>query len=143
MRFITISFFALVASLSVRPADAQTLYTCGDGTVRSVQTIIEMVSGPPVVSMHDRWGEPEQLVELPPAEPRQAYVVAVRLLNATYVAEAFTDAPENFDPTGLEKGEPVSICVNRDRLILERRDGRAFRANVIRIEHAASAKGTR
>lgn len=143
MRFIALTFFTLVAAaLSLRPVDAQSLYTCGDGIVRSVQTVVEMVAGPPVVSMPDRWGEPLQHVELMPAAPREAYMVTVQLFNVKYTAEAFTDAPENFDPTRLSRNEVVSVCVNRDRMILDRRDGTDFRANLIRTERVRQVNGT-
>jgi len=142
MRFITLTLFTLVATLSLRPAEAQTLYTCGDGTVRKVQTVVEMVAGPPVVSIPDRWGEPLQHVEFMPAVPREAYVVTVQLFNVKYTAEAFTDTPENFDPTRLTENEVVSICVNRDRMILDRRDGTDFRANLIRTERVRQVNGT-
>jgi hypothetical protein len=142
MRFITLTFFTLVATLSLRPAEAQSLYTCGDGTVRSVQTLVEMVAGPPVVSMPDRWGEPVQHVERMPAVPHEAYLVTVQLFNVNYTAESFTDVPENFDPTKLTENEPISICVNRDRMILDRRDGTDFRANLIRTERVRQVNGT-
>jgi hypothetical protein len=135
MRFITLTFFTLVATLSLRPAEAQSLYTCGDGTVRNVQTVVEMVAGPPVVSTPDRWGEPLQHVELMPAAPREAYVVTVELFNVKYTAEYFTT-------TKLTENEPISICVNRDRLILDRRDGTDFRANLIRTERVRQVNGT-
>jgi hypothetical protein len=134
MRFTTLTFFALFATLTVRPADAQTLYTCGDGIVRDVRTVIEMVEGPPVISTPDRWGEPLQHVQLPPAAPREAYVVAVQLFDVKYTGEVFTDVPENFDPTKLSDNEIISICVNRDRMILDRRDGTDFRANIVRTD---------
>ena len=142
MRFITLTFFTLVATLSLRPAEAQSLYTCGDGTVRNVQTVVEMVAGPPVVSVPDRWGEPVQHVELIPAAPREAYVVTVELFNVKYTAESFTNVPENFNPTKLTENEPISICVNRDRMILDRRDGTDFRANLIRTERVRQVNGT-
>jgi len=142
MRFITLTFFTLVATLSLRPAEAQSLYTCGDGTVRNVQTVVEMVAGPPVVSTPDRWGEPLQYVELMPAAPREAYVVTVELFNVKYTAESFTNVPENFNPTKLTENEPISICVNRDRLVLDRRDGTDFRANLIRTERVRQVNGT-
>ena len=103
MRFITITLFSIVATLSVRPAGAQTLYTCGDGSIRSVRMITEMVARPPVVVTIDPLGEPQQLVERPPDEPRQAVLVTVQLFNTLYTGEAFTADPENFDPTRIDE----------------------------------------
>jgi hypothetical protein len=143
MRFITITLFSIVAALSVRPAGAQTLYTCGDGSIRSVRVITEMVALPPVVVTIDPLGERQQLVERPPDEPRQAVLVTVQLFNTLYTGEAFTADPENFDPTRIDENETVSICVNRDRMILDRSDGTDFRANIVRMERIKQPTGTR
>jgi hypothetical protein len=143
MRFITITLFSIVATLSVRPARAQTLYTCGDGSIRTVRIITEMVARPPVVVTIDPLGERQQLVERPPDEPRQAVLVTVQLFNTLYTGEAFTTDPENFDPTRIDESETISICVNRDRMILDRSDGTDFRANILRIERIKQPTGTR
>src|SRR5262249_26961272 len=143
MRLATITFFALIAGFSIPPADAQPLYTCGEGTVAGVQTIVEMVAGPPVVFTTDKLGEPQQLVELPPPAPHLAYVVTVQLFGIRYTAEAFTDTAENFDPTELKEDEAISICVNRDRLILDRDNKQTFRANIIRVVRTKFPMGTR
>ena len=137
MRFITITLFSIVATLSVRPAGAQTLYTCGDGSIRSVRMITEMV-----VTI-DPLGERQQLVERPPDEPRQAVLVTVQLFNTLYTGEAFTADPENFDPTRIDESETISICVNRDRMILDRSDGTDFRANIVRMDRIKQPTGTR
>jgi hypothetical protein len=143
MRFITITLFSIVATLSVRPAGAQTLYTCGDGSIRTVRMITEMVAQPPVVVTIDPLGERQQLVERPPDEPRQAVLVTVQLFNTLYTGEAFTTDHGNFDPTRIDESETISICVNRDRMILDRSDGTDFRANILRIERIKQPTGTR
>jgi hypothetical protein len=143
MRFITITLFSIAATLSVRPAQAQTLYTCGDGSIRSARLITEMVALPPVVVTIEPFGEPQTLVERPPDEPRQAVLVTVQLFNALYTGEAFSAGSENFDPTRVDEDETISICVNRDRMILHRSDGTDFRANIIRMERMKQSTSTR
>ena len=144
MHFIKISAFAILATtVWLRPVDAQSLYTCGDGTVRGVQTITEMIAQRPVVSTIDPWGEPQQLVERPPDEPRQAFVVTVRLFNAIYTGEAFAGDSENFDPMRLHDGEAISACVNGQQMILDRGDGTDFRATLIRSQRVMRPTGTR
>ena len=135
--------FLVVATVSVRPAGAQTLYTCGDGSIRSVRVITEMVALPPVVVTIDPLGEPQQLVERPPDEPRPAVLVTVQLFNTMYTGEAFTADSENFDHTRIDENETISICVNRDRMILDRSDGTDFRANLVRMVHIKEPTGTR
>ena len=144
MRFITISTFAILATLSLGTANAQTLYTCGEGSVRTVRVITEMVAQPPFVVTIDPLGEPQQLVERAPDEPRQAVLVTVQLFHDMYTGEAFTANPENFDPTELQQDETIAICINRDQLILNRGDGREFRARIVLAERAAARPlGTR
>lgn len=143
MRFITITFFTILTTLTLRPADAQTLYTCGQGTVRSIETITQMVGRPPATFTIDPLGEPQELVERQPNEPHAAYLVTVKLFNAVYVGEAFASDPENFDPRDLKEDEPMSICVNHDQMVLDRGDGTDFRAKIIRSERIRRPTGTR
>ena len=143
MSSIKISVFAILATLSLGTADAQTLYTCGQGTVANVQTITQMVGPPLKVITIDPFGEAQQLVERRPDEPRQAYVVTVRLFDVVYVGQAFAGSPENFDPTRLEKNERVSICVNGQQMILDRGDGHDFRAPLLRSGSFQRPTGTR
>jgi hypothetical protein len=143
MRFITISTFAILATLSLGTADAQTLYTCGEGSVRTVRVITEMVTQPPVVVTIDPLGEPQQLVERAPDKALQAILVTVQLFNAMYTGEAFTANPENFDPTELQEDETIATCVDRDQLILNRGDGREFRARIVRSDRVSRPLGTR
>jgi hypothetical protein len=144
MSSIKISAFAILATtLSLGTADAQSLYTCGQGTVASVQTVTQMVGQPLKVITIDPFGEPQQLVERRPDEPRQAFVVTIRLFDVIYVGQAFAGEPENFDPTRLEKDERLSICVNGQQMILDRGDGHDFRAPLLRSESVRRPTGTR
>jgi len=143
MRFINIGTFAIVATLGLGTANAQTLYTSGEGTVRSVQVITEIVAQPPVVHTIDPLGEPQQLVEPAPDEPRQAVLVTVQLFKVAYTGEAFAAAPENFDATELHEDDAIVIRINRDQLILERADGSQFKARIVRSERIGRPLGTR
>ena len=143
MRFIMISTFAILATVSLGTANAQTLYTCGEGSVRTVRVITEIVAQPPVVTTIDPLGEPQQLVERAPDKALQAVLVTVQLFNAMYTGEAFTANPENFDATGLQQDETIATCVERDQLIINRGDGREFRARIVRSDRVARPIGTR
>ena len=143
MRFINIGTFAILATLGLGTANAQTLYTCGEGPVLSVQMITEMVARPPVVHTIDPLGEPQQIVEPAPDEPRQAVLVTVQLFNVVYTGEAFAADADNFDATELQPDEMIASCVTRDHLILDRVDGREFRARIVRSERLRRPTGTR
>ena len=141
MRFITISTFAILATLSLGTANAQTLYTCGEGSVRTVRVIMETVAQPLVVTTIEPLGEPQQLVERAPDKALQAILVTVQLFSAMYTGEAFTANPENFDPTELEQDETIATCVDRDQLILNRGDGSQFRARIVHSERVSRPAG--
>jgi hypothetical protein len=143
MRFINIGTFVIVATLGLGTANAQTLYTCGEGPVLNVQMITEMVAQPPVVHTIDPLGEPQQLIEPAPNEPRQAVLVTVQLFNVIYAGEAFAADADNFDATELQSDEMIATCVTRDHLILDRADGRQFRARIVRVERLRRPLGTR
>ena len=143
MRFINIGTFAILATLGLGTASAQTLYTCGEGPVLNVQMITEMVAQPPVVRTFDPLGEPQQLIEPAPDEPRQAVLVTVQLFNVAYTGEAFAADADNFDATELQPDELIATCVARDHLILDRADGREFRARIVRSERIERPRGTR
>ena len=143
MKFITISMFAIFATLSPGTANAQTLYTCGQGAVRTVRVITEMVAQPPVVVTIDPLGEPQLLVVRAPDQARPAALVTVQLFDVMHTGEAFTAHPENLDPTELEPGQPIDICVKRGQLILARGDGREFRAGIVRSDNAGRPTETR
>jgi hypothetical protein len=132
MRIIPIAALTLLTVLVTRSSDAQTLYTCGMGTVRGVHTIVEVVSLAPVVSTFDTWGEPQEHVVMPPHDARPAHVVTVQLFNFEYTGEAFADDAENFDPTQLMESDRISICINHQQMILSRDNGAEFRATIIR-----------
>ena len=143
MRFINIGTFVILATLGLGTANAQTLYTCGEGPVLNVQTITEMVAQPPVVHTIDPLGEPQQLIEPAPNEPRQAVLVTVQLFNVIYAGEAFAADADNFDATELRPDEMIATCVTRDQLMLDRADGREFRARIVRVERLGRPLGTR
>ena len=142
MRFIKVSTFAILATLCLRTANAQTLYTCGEGPVQGVRMITERVAGPLVVLTIDPLGEPQQLVERAPDEPRQAVLVTVQLFDVAYTGEAFAADPGNFDVTQLQEDQVVAICVNRDQMTLTRGEGSEFRARIIRTDRVGRPTAT-
>jgi hypothetical protein len=102
---------ALAAALTGPPeADAQTLYTCGQGTVRSVQSITEIVTRRTVTTPIR--GDKSLRVEPTSREEHRRYLVAVRLNDLVYTGQSSADASWNFDPTVL--------TINDDRHLRER-----------------------
>ena len=124
-------------------ADAQTLYTCGDGTVRNVQTVTETV----VTHTQEEYGNLADDESVTVGETKvTAYVVTVQLHGTVYEARSSAAAPWNLDPTALTTGEAILVCANDRQIVLDRLDGTDFRATIVRAMPAPTLKaalGTR
>jgi hypothetical protein len=99
-------------------AEAQTLYTCGDGTIRDVQAISEDS-------------------ETTPAE----YVVTVELNGTIYTGSALVDVPWNLDPVQFMADEAVMVCANNKEMVIDRLDGTDYRAKILATSDASTRDG--
>ncbi len=113
----------LAAGLVIPPAaNAQTLFSCGQGSVRRVQSITEESAGRAVGL------EPRSDHDL-----RRSYLVVVQLNDLVYTGRSSADVAWNFDPTSLVIGQEVSVCANDTLMVLDRQDGTDYRARVVSI----------
>ena len=144
MKRLAVALGLAAGLTSASPADAQTLYTCGDGTVRSVQSVTENVvtqivprnPDNPVKSKHQTTRERKP----------SAYLVTVQLYGVVYTGQSPADAPWNLDPTLLGTDEAILVCANDGQMILDRRDGTDYRAKIVRAgrdTRARKSTGTR
>lgn len=126
MNRLAIAFFALAASLA-QPlmADAQTLYTCGVATVRSVRSISENLSD---LALDAQPGAS--------SESRLSYVVTVQLEDMVYAGRSDAGVSWNFNPTELASGQAISACANDSMMVLDRGDGSDYRARVVGVTTA-------
>jgi hypothetical protein len=125
--FIFLFIVLAAGAISAPRIGAQTLYTCGDGAVRSVRSLVE-VSTPA-----DRGGPRHQ------AGPA-VYEVAVELEETVYTGRSAVDVTWNFDPTALAVGQPISVCANGTTMVLDRLDGTDFHASVVKVEPSRPAR---
>ena len=143
MKRLNIAVFLSVAALGLAgSADAQTLYTCGEGIVRSIQTSAETIVRAPALVKPDPHGEPQLVVDLPREETRHVYLVTVELFKVLYTGRASSDQSWNLDPAQLPRNEVISMCANGEQIVLDRQDGTDFRARVVRVRYLALAHGT-
>jgi hypothetical protein len=108
-------------------AGAQTVYTCGQGTVRRAEAVNETVT-PETITIRlgdDADGVAAGTTE---GEPRRSYVVSVQLGDRLYTSQSSGDPYGTLDPLRLYPGDAIGICVNSTQMILERPDGTDYRA---------------
>lgn len=113
-QFTRIAIAAGVAAALLLPSstDAQTLYTCGQATVREVKKV------------------------------DYEYQVRVELADAVYVGRSAGDAPWNFDPTQLAIGQPIAACASGEQMVLDRLDGTDYRAKIVAVTRSGSGART-
>lgn len=116
-------------------AAAQPLYTCGQGSVRSIQSVVAVTE--PAIGQS---AASDGLDRLAGAARTESHLVAVQLDNVVYTGRAAAGAPWNFDPTTLVPGEPISVCVNGVRMVLDRLDGTDYRAAVVHVDRRSERK---
>ena len=133
MRSLVIGAALAVALLLAPNADAQTLYTCGTATVRT----IEAVAGTEITPVFREITNPSEegsIVTEIVLEPKPiAYIVTVQLRDVVYIGRSQADVPWNFDPTALARDQQIAACANDREMVLDRLDGTDYRASVISI----------
>jgi hypothetical protein len=118
-------------------AAAQTLYTCGEGTVRRVETVVQIAEARPGAGAVPALWPPQQALAESVHDKRTEYLVTVRLGRVDYTARSSADVTWNFDPRGLAMNERIHVCANDARVVLDRLDGSDFRATVVRTVTSA------
>ena len=137
-RFIrSVGALAAVAMWNA-PADAQTWFTCGRGTVRSVQAIHETVTRDTVTTRRDEEGDVTTVPDRTDQQRRTIFAVTVQLGDRLETSESAGDPYGTLDPMRLAPGDPIDICVSPRQMILERPDGTDYRAPVVRTGLVAS-----
>jgi hypothetical protein len=126
--------FVLAALLSAPlTAAAQTTYVCGMGTVLDVQFVAGHVISVIVRTKRPEYGGPGLFEIMTQDKPDPTYFVTVNLRDVLYTAQSSATAAWNLDPTQFRADQAVSVCVNDTTMILDRLDGKDYRARVVRV----------
>jgi hypothetical protein len=137
------ALLACLAALAI-PATArgQSAYTCGTGAIAEVRVVTETVTREHAVSrLHEARETGARVDNL---ERHVAYIIAVQLGDVLYTSGSTHDPFGTLDPTRLVNGERVGVCVDGVQMILERPDGKDYRAKVARTAPAPDGPhGTR
>ena len=133
MRFLVIAGSLAVALMLATPAGAQTLYTCGAGTVRAVEAVAGNEITPVVREIADQSQEGSIVTEIVFERKPIAYLVTVQLRDNVYTARAAAGVPWNFDPTSLAVDDAVLVCANDRQMVIDRLDGTDYRASIVSV----------
>jgi hypothetical protein len=133
---LAILIYVATHLLSASVVDADPLYTCGEGTVRRVQSFIQTIRDETQqgIQPYSRWALDTS------GDAATSFLVTVELKDRAYVAQSSADSRWNFDPRRLLIGQAIAVCTNSSQIVLDRLDGTDYRAKVVRIEPIAGGK---
>jgi hypothetical protein len=143
MTRLTGAGFLAATLLSTLPAQAQTQYTCGMGTIRGIETAFDTGSARTAESAGSPWGmkrspfnsfdaSPEVVELAEDTKTEKIFLVTVQLDDGLYTGRASEATQENPDPARLAVDGRVSVCVNKTQMILDSLDGKDYRAKLVR-----------
>ena len=68
-------------------------------------------------------------------QAKVTYVLTVRIGDTTYTAEHLKNLFFGYNPTDMVVNDPVTVSVQKNKLVLIRPDGKQYKATIVRIEH--------
>jgi hypothetical protein len=129
---------AAIASLWAAPvvaADGRAPYSCGTGTLLNVERVTDTIPVESVTIVHsrrDRRGRRVEWIERTPSERRdRRYLITIEFDDVTYTGESSANAPWDFNPTRLVINDDVDVCIDRNRLVVQRPDGKSYKATIV------------
>jgi hypothetical protein len=119
--------------MSVSPAGAQTVYVCGMGTIRSVQTFAGVKQAPPGIAerrmMRFNGGlEPRPLS----SQKHGSYLVAIQLDDVVYTGRSSRVSAGMADPGRFAINREVPTCIDEGELVFGRSDSTSARTTIVR-----------
>jgi hypothetical protein len=67
-------------------------------------------------------------------QTQEIYVLTVALGDMIYTAESVKNLFFGYNPTDMVVNDPVDVCVEKNKLVLTRPDGKKYKARIVRSE---------
>ena len=131
---------AFGAAILLAPASyAKTAPTCQTGKLLDVQEITELVPTAQIAqARQDKNGKDWTTITLPPTRKQTTYVVTVALDGIIYTARSSGDF-WGYNPSSMIVNSEVEACVDSNKLVIIRPDGKQYKPTIIRRERNQSA----
>ena len=117
------------------PAAAQTPYKCGMAVLHDVEAVVETFAVPTtthVKTKRGKHGREEAVVVTSTGERQEKnYLMTIELEDIRYTVQSSGNF-WNFDPTRLVINDPIGVCVDGNRVVVKRPDGKDFKAKIVR-----------
>ena len=128
----------LTCVLGVGSIAAQQSAACGTGTLVGLDTRTQTITGM-------NTGHYEEKVKkngkktidgytYSGEQTQDIYVLTVALGNMIYTAENVKNLFFGYNPTDMVVNDPIDVCVEKNKLVLTRPDGKKYRTRIVRSE---------
>jgi hypothetical protein len=74
-----------------------------------------------------------------PEQTLEIYVLTVEMGELTYTTENLKNVFFGYNPADMVVNDPVAVCVEKNRLVLTRPDGKKYKTRIVRTERNAGA----
>jgi hypothetical protein len=121
--------------MSVSPAGAQTVYMCGMGTIRSMQTVVDagVKQAPPGIAERRMMRFNGALQPRPLSSQKHgSYLVAIQLDDVVYTGRSSHVSAGMADPGRFAINREVPTCIDEGELVFGRSDGTSARTTIVR-----------
>jgi hypothetical protein len=116
---------------------------CGIGTLIDVQAHVEVIQAAAIEhgreTVKKDGGREYYSYSAPNLQKQTTYTVTVVLDDLTYTAQSEMILGFGFKPTSLVVNDPIGVCVRGGKIALERKDGKEYRARILRVARVPRA----
>ena len=124
--------------LGVGSISAQQSGACGTGKLVGLDTRIQTIAG--MNSAHYEEKEKKngrRMIDgytYSGEQMQEIYVLTVTIGDMIYTAESLKNLFFGYNPTDMVVNDPIDVCVEKNKLVLTRPDGKKYKTRIVRSE---------
>jgi len=140
MKATTTIGIVLTSVLGVGSIAAQQSGSCGTGKLVGLDTRIQTTAGMSTGHYEEKVKKNGKKTidgyTYSGEQTQEIYVLTVKMGDMIYTAENVKNLFFGYNPTNMVVNDPVEICVEKNKLVLTRPDGKKYRTRIVRSERA-------
>jgi hypothetical protein len=131
----------LTCVLAVGSIAAQQSGECGTGKLVGLDTRIQTIPGMNTAHYEERVKKNGKKTidgyTYSGEQTQEIYVLTVAIGDMIYTAESVKNLFFGYNPTDMVVNDPVDMCVEKNKLVLTRPDGKKYKTRIVRSERDA------
>lgn len=134
----TVIGIVLTGVLGVGSIAAQQSGSCGTGKLVGLDTRIQTIAGMNTAHYEERAKKNGKRTidgyTYSGEQTPEIYVLTVAIGDMIYTAENLKNLFFGYNPTDMVVNDPIDVCVEKNKLVLTRPDGKKYKARIVRSE---------